>query len=152
MAESDCQKDPELLRVLEEMLELDEDITARAAARRHAVISHASSITRSTHRSEMVASFRVQQAERRGWSHRLQKRSREKAASELTARDARIKVLEGQVETLRVSHLAMIRAVGELGGMAKWRKLFEEHREIRESLRTVGALPEAGVAEIRSDR
>ena len=61
----------------------------------------------------------------------MPKRSREQLADQLAQKDSRIVELERQVEVLRVSHVAMIRTVGELGGMGKLLKLYEGYREVK---------------------
>jgi hypothetical protein len=142
--------DPEMVRLLEEMLELDEDITARAVARKHPHIAHASSITRHSVRSDLLAKYQARQTERRAWRARLRKRSQSKTAAEMTKKDERIAELTRQVEILKASHLAMIRAVGELGGMNKWLKFYESFREVREELKGMGAMPHAEIREIGS--
>jgi hypothetical protein len=52
------------------------------------------------------------------------------------------------VEILKASHLAMIRAVGALGGMAMWLRFFETHPDLREELKKMSVLAQAEVAEI----
>lgn len=117
-ATRDC--DPEMRRVLDDLLSRDEDITARAVARLHPQIKAASSITRSKERSRMLAQYQERQAEFRRWRGRPGKLSGDAAASALADRDVRIAELESQVALLTASHVAMIRAVGELGGFSKW--------------------------------
>lgn len=53
----------------------------------------------------------------------------------------RIATLTQQVEILTASHVAMIRAVGELGGFSKWAKFFQDYQPIRDTLNTIGAMP-----------
>lgn len=141
--------DPETVRILEEMLESNETITARAVARKHSSIKHASSITRHQGRADLLKTFQEKQAEFRRWMDRAPKASRTQLASQLAAKDARIKELEQQVEILRVSHLAMIRAVGELGGASKWLRFFEPYREIRDSLNNMGLTPATKITELK---
>ncbi len=57
----------------------------------------------------------------------------------------RIAELEAQVALLTASHLAMIRAVGELGGFSKWAQFYESYRGSRGLLVQLGALPEVTV-------
>lgn len=135
--------DPEMEKILQTMLEGDEDITARGVIRRHSRLSAASSITRNPARSEMLARYQARQDEFRGWRKRLAKRSRERSAMDLTEKDIRISELERQVELLTASHVAMLRAVGELGGFAKWAKFFESYQDIRNELTKLGAIPAA---------
>lgn len=75
----------------------------------------------------------------------MAKRSKEKVAADLTSKDQRIAELERQVDILRASHLAMIRAVGELGGMRIWLRFFESHKSIRDELHKLQAMPDAAV-------
>jgi len=138
--------DPEMLRILQEMLDNDEKITARAVARKHSEIGHASSITRSSARSELLARFQEQQAQYRAWRARSPKRSKDQLASQLAQKDVRIAELERQVEVLRLSHIAMIRAVGELGGMSKLLKLYEGYSIARRELVELGVLPAGQIA------
>jgi hypothetical protein len=136
---------PEMERILAEMLEADEAITARAVARRHPAIGHASSITRIPARAELLARAQEQQKQFREWQGRLPKRSRDQLAAQLAQKDVRIGELEREVEILRVSHLAMIRTVGELGGISKLLKLYEGWREGRAELDRLGVLPHGEV-------
>lgn len=142
-ATSGC--DPEMHRVLEDLLSRDEDITARAVARLHPQIKAASSITRSKERSRMLAQYQERQAEFRRWRGRPGKLSGVAAASALADRDVRIAELESQVALLTASHVAMIRAVGELGGFSKWAQFYESYSGSRDQLAQLGALPEATV-------
>ena len=124
--------DREMRRVLEDLLSRDEDITARAVARLHPRINAASSITRSAERSHMLAQYQERQAEYRRWRGRPGKLSGAAAASALADRDVRIAELESQVALLTASHVAMIRAVGELGGFSKWAQFYELYRGSRD--------------------
>lgn len=137
--------DPEMRRVLEDLLSRDEDITARAVARLHPQIKAASSITRSKERSRMLVQYQERQAEFRRWRGRPGKLSGVAAASVLADRDVRIAELESQVALLTASHVAMIRAVGELGGFSKWAQFYESYSGSRDRLAQLGALPEAMV-------
>jgi hypothetical protein len=139
------QDDAEMVRILQHMLESDETITARGVARRHPSVQHASSITRHENRSELLARYQAMQNERRAWLKRLPKHSQAETASQLANKDLRISELERQIEILRVSHLAMMRAVGEMGGVSKWLRYFEDCREAREELKRLGLLPTAEV-------
>ncbi len=139
------QDDVDMVRILQEMLETDVTMTARGVARKHPFIQHASSITRHQNRRDLLARYQAMQNERRAWLKRLPKYSRAQTASQLADKDLRIAELERQVEILRVSHLAMIRAVGELGGVSKWLRLFEDYSDVREELKKLGLLPNAAV-------
>lgn len=149
-ATHDC--DPEMRRVLEDLLSRDEDITARAVARLHPQIKAASSITRSKERTRMLAQYQERQAEFRRWRGRPGKLSGDAAASALADRDVRIAELESQVALLTASHVAMIRAVGELGGFSKWAQFYESYSGSRDQLAQLGALPEATVESLPQRR
>lgn len=149
-ATRDC--DPEMRRVLDDLLSRDEDITARAVARLHPQIKAASSITRSKERSRMLAQYQERQAEFRRWRGRPGKLSGDAAASALADRDVRIAELESQVALLTASHVAMIRAVGELGGFSKWAQFYESYSGSRDRLVQLGALPEATVESLPQRR
>jgi hypothetical protein len=133
--------DPEMERILKEMLEANETITARAVARRHPAIVHASSITRIAGRADLLARYQEQQKQFREWQGRMPKRSRYQLAAQLAQKDVRIAELERQVEILRVSHLAMIRTVGEMGGISRLLKLYEGYRDVRAELDRLGVVP-----------
>jgi len=131
--------------VLDDLLSRDEDITARAVARLHPKINAASSITRNLERSRLLTSYQQRQAEFRRWRGRPAKLAGAAAASALADRDLYISELESQVALLTSSHVALIRAVGELGGFSKWAQFYQSYRESRDRLIQLGALPEASV-------
>lgn len=135
----------ELTRILEELLQRDEDITARAVVREHSSLANPSAISRNEERRQLVEQFQQRQKEMRRWQGRLKKQQRDKAAADLTQRDTRITELEGQLTALTDSHVAMIAAVGELGGMGKLMKFYDHYRDVRDKLHTMGALPTAEV-------
>lgn len=140
-----AESDAEMRQVLDDLLARDEDITARAVARLHPKINAASSITRSVERSRMLAQYQERQAEFRRWRGRPSKLSGVAAAGALADRDVRIAELESQVALLTASHVAMIRAVGELGGFSKWAQFYDSYSGSRDQLASMGALPEAKV-------
>jgi hypothetical protein len=146
------ETDPEMVRILKEMLEADETISARAVARKHPAIKHASSVTRHPFRSALLAQFQSQQAQYRTWQARTPKRSREQLAAQLAQKDLRITELEHQVEILQVHSLAMIRTMGELGGIGKLLKLYDGYRDIRNELGRLGALPPGEVKQFELAR
>ena len=142
MARSTVDKsNRELILVLEKLLEEDADITARAVIRLHPSLSNASAITRNEERQRLVAQYQERQGELRRWHGRVNKQSRDKTASELAKKDQWISELEAQVATLVDSHVAMIAAMGEVGGMAKLVKFYERYRDIRNRLQELDALP-----------
>lgn len=144
------EQDPEMRLVLDGLLDRDEDITARAVARLHPRINAASSITRSNDRSRLMAQYQERQAEFRRWRGRPSKLSGVVAAGALADRDIRIAELESQVALLTASHVAMIRAVGELGGFSKWAQFYDSYRASRDQLTQLGALPDVRVESLPS--
>jgi hypothetical protein len=71
----------------------------------------------------------------------MPKRSREQLAAQLAQKDSQIAELTRQVGILRVHNLAMIRTVGELGGVSKLLKLYDGCGDIRNELNRLGVLP-----------
>lgn len=145
LVQSTPEPDVEMRQILEDLLNRDENITARAVARLHPRINAASSITRSAERSQMLVHYQERQAEFRRWRGKAGKLSGAATASALAQRDIRIAELEAQLELLAASHLAMIRAVGEMGGFSKWAQFYESYSASRARLAQLGALPEAGI-------
>lgn len=138
-------EDSTMREILEKLLADDENITARAVSRLHPSVKAASSITRSDSRSKLLAEYQKRQTEFRRWSQRVKKLSGTSAASSLAEKDIRISELEATVQLLTASHLAMLRAVGELGGFSKWTKFYESFSSVRDQLYSLGALPEASI-------
>ena len=50
------------------------------------------------------------------------------------------------MQLLTASHLAMLRAVGELGGFSKWARFYEQYSQARDKLIELGAVPAATVS------
>ncbi|WP_065502037.1 hypothetical protein [Burkholderia stabilis] len=145
--------DNEPMRVILEMLLADDkDITARAVARLHPSIKAASSITRSEVRSKLLSEYQLRQSEYRRWRGRVAKRSGADTAVSLADKDIRIAELEATVQLLTASHLAMLRAVGELGGFSKWAKFYEEYRDARDKLVGIGAVSSATVDSLTAEK
>jgi hypothetical protein len=138
LAPSNESKMREILGML---LEKDDNITARAVARLHPTITSASSITRSETRSALLSEYQRRQNEYRRWRGRVAKQSGVQVAAMIADKDIRIADLESQVELLTASHLAMLRAVGELGGFRKWASFYDRFREERQQLDRLGATP-----------
>lgn len=120
--------------VLQQLIDNDENITARGVVRIHSQLKAASSITRDPTRSALLKHYQDKQAELRNWKIRISKKSKLKIADDLANRDLRIVELEQQVDLLIASHVAMIRAVGELGGYAQWSNFFEDYKAVRDKL------------------
>lgn len=141
----------ELVRILEAMIEADETITARAVVRKHPILKHASSITRSPDRTFLLKKYQTQQKQFRAMRGQMPKRSRGQIAAQLAQKDTRIAELEREVEVLRISHLAMIKSVGELGGVSKLLKLYEVCRDVRTELDRMGMLPKCEVRTMEAE-
>jgi hypothetical protein len=124
----------EIESILQQLLDEDENITARGVVKIHSQLKAASSITRDPIRLALLKSYQDKQVELRNWKTRIGKKSKSKIANDLASRDSRIAELEQQVNLLIASHVAMIKAVGELGGYAKWARFFENYKDIREKL------------------
>uniref|UniRef100_UPI003F49A3AE hypothetical protein n=1 Tax=Cupriavidus yeoncheonensis TaxID=1462994 RepID=UPI003F49A3AE len=140
--------DGKMREILEVLLTDDEDITARAVARLHPSISAASSITRSESRRRLLAEYQQRQAEYRRWRGRAAKRSGADMAATLADKNLQIAELEATVQLLTASHVAMLRAVGELGGFSKWARFYEQYRDARDKLADLGAIPEAAIVRV----
>ncbi|SEK08850.1 hypothetical protein [Paraburkholderia diazotrophica] len=150
-SETTASGDEPMREILETLLANDEDITARAVARLHPSINAASSITRNGSRSKLLAEYQQRQTEYRRWRGRVAKRSGTDTAASLADKDIRIAELEATVQLLTASHLAMLRAVGELGGFSKWARFYEQYRDARDKLAELGAIPEATVSPMPAD-
>ncbi|ABB08578.1 hypothetical protein [Burkholderia lata] len=144
--------DEPMREILDVLLADDENITARAVARLHPSIKAASSITRSESRSRLLAEYQQRQSEYRRWRGRVAKRSGTDTAASLADKDIRIAELEATVQLLTASHLAMLRAVGELGGFSKWAKFYEAYRDARDKLVGIGAVPSATVDSLPTEK
>jgi hypothetical protein len=66
----------------------------------------------------------------RGLTEKARKQSKNSVAAVMEQKDARIRDLEAEVDLLRASHRAMIKAVGELGGMQAWLRLFNRYEAL----------------------
>ena len=102
-------------------------------------------------RSTLLAEYQQRQAAYRRWRGRVGKRSGADTAASLADKDIRIAELEATVQLLTASHLAMLRAVGELGGFSKWARFYEQYRDARDKLAKLGAIPEAAVSPMPED-
>lgn len=137
------EQDAEMQGILETLLTDDQDITARAVARLHPSIKAASSITRSESRAALLADFQKRQHEYRAWRGRVGKQSAVETATALAKKDHRIVELETCVQILTTSHLALLRAVGAMGGFSRWAQFFETHQDVRQKLTDLGAIPQS---------
>lgn len=131
----------ELTKILESMLDHDEEITARAVTRQHSSLKNASDITRHEGRRTILHAFQSKQAELRKFAGRVRNKGTTIAAKSLQAADERIQELEANEQARIASHLAMITAVAELGGTQKLQKFYKDYAHIRDQLLRQGALP-----------
>ncbi|MBZ9892948.1 hypothetical protein LB545_01235 [Mesorhizobium sp. BR1-1-6] len=118
------------------LIDHDLDVTARAVARRVDVAP--STITRDDDRMKAVEDGIREQARLRAIVAR-DKSSREELLARLEREKKTVAKLERQVAILTASHRAMLMAVGEIGGVAAWRKFFAKHEEIRQELIALNA-------------
>ena len=117
--------DEEMLSILEELLEKDITITAREVARRHSAFNHAASITRNSDRQKLLRDFQEKQALVRKLTHSAKKIAKSSLIADLAEKDQKIAMLEEQVQILTASHIAMLRVVGQVGGMEAWSSFFK---------------------------
>lgn len=139
-----------VLALLEEALEAmlldNDDITARGAVRRlRGALKHASDITRVEERRALLEKYQARQKEIRIVAQKADKTSKPRLVAAIGERDAKISELERDRELLIASHRAAILAVGEMGGMRAWLKLFEAHDTALRRLKAIGAMPTAEV-------
>jgi len=130
------------------MLNDDTTISARAVANRHTKIKSASSFTRNPDRLALISKYQERQSQHRTWQKKLKKTSSEKANQLLATKDERISELEMRNKLLIISHMAMLKAVGEMGGFAKWSKLFKDFQQVRQSLYEMNAMPNADIHQL----
>ena len=139
----------ELETILQRMLNDNVVITARSVIREiDSPFKHASDITRQPERKALLEKYRARQSELRALMEKTDKQSR----TNLQARVARLiqenEALQADRDLLIASHKAMLLAVGEMGGMAAWRKFFPVWEETRQQLTALQALPKAKVLPI----
>lgn len=128
-----------LTEILDTLLDEDVTITFREVARRHPKLTSASSITRDRFRRALVDRYIERQQERRAWRDRTGKRSKANLARDLESRDRKIADLEAEIATLRASHVAMLRVVGEMGGFKRWCEFFNDYQDALQQLQNSAA-------------
>ena len=139
-----------MIKILEQLLAEDANITARAVARLHPSLAAASSITRNGVRMALLSKFQKQQEMYRKWSGRVSKISASDQSATLAKKELRIAELEAEVHLLTISHVAMIRAVGEHGGFSRWTQFYADYSSVRDSLVALGALPKSNIHPLAS--
>jgi hypothetical protein len=133
-------RDHRLRHALEEMLNSGERISARGVLKHLADLRAPSSVTRDPVRRALLEEFRQRQADQRAWAHRAKKLAAARLEAALADRDRRIAELEHQVQVLVGSHVALVQAVGELGGLPKWKQAFQGYERCLKELESLGAL------------
>jgi hypothetical protein len=142
-----------LEEILEAMLLDNVDVTARGVTRRaRSPFRHASDITRVAERKQLLDTYRGRQAKLRAVMERADKQSRTNLASRIARLEDDKSTAEAERDVLIASHKAMLLAVGEMGGMAAWRKFFGHWEAAAEDLRRMKALPSAGVRSFTSGK
>lgn len=141
MAHDPSPTDEQIASAIRTIADANESITARAVARRLGVAP--STITRSPKRMELLRGAQDTQAALRSIVERQNKTGKEELLKQIVDRDIKISALEERVRILVSSHKAMLLAVGELGGTAKWLRFFADHQQVLSSLREMGALSSA---------
>lgn len=136
----------ELEAVLQRMLNDNVVITARSVIREQdCPFKHASDITRQPERKVLLDQYQARQSE----LHALVEKTDKQSRTNLQARVARLtqenEALKAERDLLIASHKAMLLAVGEMGGMAAWRKFFPTWEETRQQLTELQALPNAKI-------
>lgn len=120
-----------LKNILEELLDNDTTITAREITRHHPTLKHASTITRSIERRSLLKEYQDKQKYFRKHISNSKKQNQSKLALQLAEKDKKIAELEKQIQILTASHIAMLKAVGEIGGVSAWVKFFENNKDLQ---------------------
>ncbi len=141
----------EMARILDAMLEAGVEISARELARRHPTIRSASSFTRIAPRRAILERYRLDQQRIQRVAANANKQSRGSLAKQLAEKEIKLTELQRQVDLLQASHVAMLRALGEMGGFGAWSKFFERSEPLRRALLEMGALPHADVLDMPSE-
>lgn len=123
-----------LKNILEELLNNDTTITAREITRHHPTLKHASTITRSIERRSLLKEYQDKQKYFRKHINNSKKQSQSKLALQLAEKDKKIAELEKQIQILTASHIAMLKAIGEVGGMSAWESFFSNADNIKKIL------------------
>jgi len=142
-----------LEKILARMLADNKAITARSVVRASdSPFKHASDITRQPTRRELLEKYQSKQHELRALIEKTDSRSRTNLQLKVARLAQENETLMAQRTLLIASHKAMLLAVGELGGMAAWQRLFPKWDAIQEQLKELDALPKAGVASLHLDK
>ena len=143
------QPDPKVGAVCQQFLLEEETITVRAVARRLG-IAH-TTITRDAARKDQVDRCAALQSAARRIAQTHRGRIRAEESLDLAKARLRIEKLEREKALLLASHKAMLMAVGELGGMEGWKRLFPAYLTTEAELRAMDAMPDATVTPIEGE-
>jgi len=132
----------ELLRILQQLLDENVDISAREIVRRHSSLKHATGITRNPTRTGLVEEWQKLQERVRAAAAAAGPAPAKTLREQLDQHKARIKILEGQVRALVASHAACVRAVYERGGARGLQRFWADYDQIGQTIRALGALPD----------
>jgi hypothetical protein len=135
-------------KIVEDLLDAGVEVSARELARRHPTIKSASSFTRIAERRAILDRYRLDQLRIQRVASTSNKQSRCSLGKQLAEKELKIENLQRQVDLLQASHVAMLRALGEMGGFGIWAKFFEESEPLRKKLQQMGALPQADVLDM----
>lgn len=138
-------KDPlhvELTSILAKLHSENHDITARAVAKLHPTLKQASDFTRHAGRRALIEQYQENQREFRSIFGRVRSTGSTIAAQRLQEANLKIEEFERNEAARIESHVAMIQAMAELGGITKLLKFYQKFAYIRETLEKQGALPE----------
>lgn len=140
-------KDIEALeKLLSKMLSEDRKITARSVAREEeSPFKHASDLTRQPARRAILGHFQAKQRELRLLMEKSDPCSRTNLQAQVSRLTQENATLKAERDLLIASHKAMLLAVGELGGIKAWQRMFPAWEATQGELRKVGALPSAKV-------
>lgn len=142
-----------LEKVLARMLEENEAITARSVVRdSDSPFKHASDITRQPTRRELLEKYQSKQHELRALIEKTDSQSRTNLQLKVARLAQENETLMAQRTLLIASHKAMLLAMGELGGMAAWQRLFLKWDTVQEQLKELDALPKADVVFLRPEK
>jgi hypothetical protein len=125
---------------------LDENIDITPASLAYRLGAQRSTVTRSEERLKAVEKAATEQKRLRNVAAD-NKSSAETLIAKLAQRDAAIASLERRVEILIASHRAMLMAVGEVGGIAAWRKFFSKWDGVRKELEEMCAMDQLNEAD-----
>lgn len=143
---SESQDIQALESLLSKMLSEDKKITARSVVREEgSPFRHASDLTRQPSRRAVLSHFQARQRELWLLIEKADSSSRTNLQTQVSRLTQENAALKAERDLLIASHKAMLLAVGELGGIKAWQRLFPAWDATQEKLRQLGSLPSAKV-------